>query len=155
MGCRQLSSKLALKKLSGECGRIFGFRVLEALPVLLAESGLCCTGSRLVRRPFQLRPCSRAWPFLWASASSLVLFHVKGTVRKIISFPQQSLWEVPTLRGLCPSCCPEFSTDFHVNLTCLLHSEGPGEWPSWALAPTFPVHGWILPLAVRESSLGY
>lgn len=154
MECRPPSSELELKKLSRECDRIFSFRVLEALPVLLAESGLCCAGSRLVRRPFQLRPCSRAWPTLWASAPSLGLFHVKGTVRRTISFPQQSLWEVPTLRGLYLSRCPQFSTDLHVNLTCPLHTGGPGEWPSWALAPSFPVHGWILPLAVQESSLG-
>lgn len=77
------------------------------------------------------RPRSCAPPTFWASAPSLGLFHVKGTVRKTISFPQQSLWEVPTLRGLWPSRCPKFSTDSHVNLTCPLHTEGPGERRSW------------------------
>lgn len=100
------------------------------------------------------RPRSCAPPTLWASAPSLGLFHVKGTVRKTISFPQQSLWEVPTLRGLWPSRCPKFSTDSHVNLTCPWHTEGPGERRSWAPAPSFPAQGWISPLAVRESSLG-
>lgn len=153
MGCKQPSNKLALRKLSGECGRIFSFRVLEALPVLLAASGLRCAGNRLVRGPSsEARSC--APPTLWASAPSLGLFHVKGTVRKTISFPQQSLWEVPTLRGLWPSRCPKFSTDSHVNLTCPLHTEGPGERRSWAPAPSFPAQGWISPLAVRESSLG-
>lgn len=30
----------------GECGRILSFRVLEALPVLLTETGLGCVGSK-------------------------------------------------------------------------------------------------------------